>query len=73
MKPTKTVIVYDQDNPDIPEKAHLFIKWFLEKIELVPEEYRHKAEISLYCEAHDFYEGFSNLNVEVSYAKEIKK
>lgn len=66
MNKMKVIEVFDDECPDIPEKADKFMEFWQEKINLIPEEHRGTAEIEL--EADESY-GSPYLNVTVRYKR----
>ena len=67
MKKNKTIKVYEESWPTIPEKPSEFIAFWESKIDLIPEE--HKESASIEIESSPYYDS-SVLEVTISYTRE---
>jgi len=66
MKMMKVIEVFNEEYPDIPEKADKFMEFWQEKINLIPEEHRGTAVIEI--EAGESW-GSPYLNTTVRYKR----
>jgi len=66
MKQTKQIKVYELGYDDVPQKADEFIKFWQDKINMVPDEFRGTTEIEM--EAEESY-GCATLEATVIYKR----
>jgi len=66
----KTIVIFNQEQyeKEWPEENAIeFIKWFSDKVNTIPSEYRNKARIEL--ESITSYESSSYVHIEISYVR----